>query len=70
MPSGHSEKQTLTPYRAELLQSLPLHRRTLRNPKRFQLGNCISFGWVVEDEDGICTLSDSGRAALAGAGYK
>ncbi len=64
MPAGHTTKQTLTRYRADLLRSLPLDNRRIRNPKRFQLGCCIGFGWATMDPKNgyVVTIKLSGAA--------
>jgi hypothetical protein len=66
MPTGHTNKKTLTPYRARLLGSLPLEKRKLSMNERVQLNVCCDAGWASE-ETGFYRLTPLGFAALESA---
>lgn len=46
MPPGHTDKQTLTPYRLALLRRLPVLRADLTQAENRQMRECWGFGWV------------------------
>jgi hypothetical protein len=66
MPSGHTDKVTLTDHRRGLLERLPLEARGLRAADRRQLNDCSRFGWVVES-GGWYRLTEEGRRLLGGS---
>jgi hypothetical protein len=65
MPSGHTDKVTLTDYRRGLLEHLPIEARVLRSVDRRQLNDCARFGWAVES-GGWYRLTEEGRRLLGG----
>lgn len=52
MPSGHTDKQTVTPYRQRLLDRLPLHTNDLGSNERKQLNDLCRFGLARQTTDG------------------
>jgi hypothetical protein len=66
MPSGHTQKKTLTPYRKTLLERLPLEARGLRYADRKQLNDCMGFGWVRQS-GGRYELTPEGAAMVSAA---
>lgn len=66
MPTGHTTKQTLTPYRAGLLDRLrsgPVARHSVSAVERRQFNDLCLFGWV--DDDGRnYLLTDIGAGKL------
>ena len=52
MPSGHTDKQTVTPYRQRLLDRCPVHRSRLGSNERKQLNDLCRFGMAHETKNG------------------
>ena len=63
MPSGHTTKRTVTPYRRGLMKLLPLERRDVNHAERKQFGDMECYGWV-SSEKGTYRLTSAGREAL------
>jgi hypothetical protein len=57
---GHTEKQTLTHYRARLLSLLPAQAKDFGNPDRRQFNDMIRYGWVETRGGGCMFLTPEG----------
>ncbi len=57
-------KPTMTDYRADLLESLPIDRSRIKEPKIFQLADCVKLGWAEHKSDGLTYITGAGRTAL------
>lgn len=67
MPTGHTTKKTLTPYRASLLDRLqngPVQRRSISSADRRQFNDLCLFGWADDDGQSF-TLTGAGASKLA-----
>lgn len=69
MPTGHTDKQTLTSYRAGVLRELErgaLQIKHIASAKRRQLNDMVRCGWVSADtlSGGSFRITDAGRDAL------
>lgn len=64
MPTGHTDKETLTPYRASVLKQLPFDSRVFRFAKRHQINEMARFGWIEKDDHGYCRITQFGAAVL------
>lgn len=68
MTAGHTTKQTLTPYRRELLERAAdlrgINRFSLRAAGQHQLKEMERFGWV-ETRGSRCVATDAGRSMLS-----
>lgn len=66
MPTGHTIKKTLTPYRVGLLNRLragPVIRRSVAAPERRQFNDLCLFGWAADDGKSY-TLTALGQKKL------
>lgn len=69
MPSGHTAKQTMTPYRRALLGQLPQERRHMNHAERKQLGDMEGYGWVVVLADiYVVTVLEGRKPGRSGPG--
>ena len=62
MPTGHTDKQTMTTFRAGLILGLPLAERQMSHAQRRQVGEMQSYGWVVKDAMGYWRHTGGGLA--------